>query len=89
MRHLQKVVQRNLDKIHAWCSMWGYKISSEKTVALPFTNRRGEVTLTVNGTQIKCVKETKFLGMIFDKQLTWSAHIDYVITKCKKRINLM
>jgi len=89
MRHLLKAVQKNLEKIQAWCDMWGFKISSEKTVALPFTNGKGEVTLTVNGTQIKCVKETKFLGMIFDKRLTWSAHIDYVVTKCKKRTNLM
>jgi len=69
--------------------MWGFNISSEKTVAVPFTDGKGEVTLTVNGTLIKCVKETKILGIIFDKRLKWSAHIDYVVTKCKKYMNLM
>jgi len=55
--------------------MCGFKISSEKTVALPFTNGKGEVTLTVNGTHIKCVKETKFLGMVFDKRMECSCRL--------------
>jgi len=69
--------------------MLGFKISSEKMVALPFTNGKGKVTLAVNGIWIKCVKVTKFLGMIFDKRLTWNAYIYYLITKCKKCINPM
>ena len=84
MAHLQKVVQRNLDRIQSWCDMWGFRISTEKSVAVPFTNSIEMVNLIVNGRPIQCVKETKFLGMIFDRRLTWSSHISYVVTKCKK-----
>ena len=73
--HLQKVVQRNLDRIQSWCDMWGFRISTEKSVAVPFTNSIEMANLTVNGRPIQCVKETKFLGMIFDRRLTWSSHI--------------
>ena len=27
--------------------------------------------------------------MIFDAKLTWEEHIKYIVTKCKKRLNLM
>jgi len=47
------------------------------------------VKLTVNGQDIKTVKSAKFLGMIFDRKLTWNDHIDYVVKKCKQRLNLM
>ena len=38
-------------------------------------------TLYINNHPIRQVKETKFLGVIIDDKLDWSAHIDYI---CKK-----
>ena len=91
LHYLQKVVQRNLDKIQKWCDKWGFRISTDKTVAVPFTFTYSTETvkLTVNGQVIKTVKSAKFLGMIFDRKLTWHDHIDYVVKKCKQRLNLM
>ena len=43
----------------------------------------------MNGIPIKFEKEVKFLGLIFDHKLTWDAHINYIVTKCKTRLNLM
>jgi len=68
LHYLQKVVQRNLDKIQKWCDKWGFRISTEKTVAVPFTYSSETVKLTVNGQDIKTVKSAKFLGMIFDRK---------------------
>lgn len=31
----------------------------------------------------------KFLGVIFDRRLSWKAHIDYTITKCRRRLCLL
>ena len=91
LHYLQKVVQRNLDKIQKWCDKWGFRISTDKTVAVPFTFTYSTETvkLTVNGQEIKTVKSAKFLGMIFDRKLSWHYHIDYVVKKCKQRLNLM
>jgi ribonuclease HI len=33
--------------------------------------------------------KAKFLGVIFDRRLNWKSHIDYIMEKCKKRLNLM
>jgi len=87
--YLQKVMQRNLDKIQEWCDNWGFRISAEKTVVVPFTCAQNTVKLTVNGNVIKTAKTAKFLGMIFDLRLTWKDHIEHVVTRCKKRLNLM
>ena len=42
-----------------------------------------------DGKALNTEKEVKFLGMIFDSRLSWKLHIDYVIDKCNKRINLL
>jgi len=31
----------------------------------------------------------KFLGVIFDRKLSWNEHINYIIDRCNKRINLL
>ena len=47
------------------------------------------VSLKIENTILTVVKEVKFLGVIFDKAFTWTQHIDYVIDRCKGRLNLM
>ena len=37
--------------------------------------------VTLNGTTIEIVKQTKCLGLIIDDDLTWSAHVDWI---CKR-----
>jgi len=86
--HLQKVVQRNLDRIQEWCDMWGFRISLSKTVAVSFTNAYDTVNLTINGTVIKTEKTAKVLGMIFDSKLTWGHHIQGGPKKRGQRVSL-
>jgi len=61
MPYLQKVIQRNLDLIQAWCDKWGFKILSEKSVAVPFTFSRQTVNLNKCSKLIQIVKTAKFL----------------------------
>ena len=46
-------------------------------------------TLTLNGTTILVVEQTKFLGLIFDRKLTFVTHLKYLKEKCMKAINLL
>ena len=84
VRHLQKVMQKNLEKIQEWCDNWGFRISADKTVAVLFTYSRDTVKLTINGKEIKTAKTAKFLGMLFDQKLTRCEHIDQVVKRSKK-----
>ena len=36
LAHITKSVQDNLQIISAWCDVWGFKISLDKTVAVVF-----------------------------------------------------
>ena len=86
-----KSIQSNLDRISAWCNLWGFKINTSKTTAVLFTHRidKIESNLLINGVAIKVEKTAKFLGVIFDSKLTWNAHVAYIEEKCRKRLNLM
>ena len=46
----------------------------------------GTLLLTLNGSVIKCVIETKFLGVIIDDKLEWQSHTSYLNYKPKYEI---
>ena len=39
--------------------------------------------------EIPVVTETKFLGLVFDRKLTFAAHIKYLKDRCLKALNLL
>jgi len=86
-------IQRYLDQLVKFFNDWGLKISSDKTVAIVFTHCRNtkldDVKLYVNGKTIKIQKSVKFLGIIFDQDMSWKSHIDNIVERCNKRLNLM
>ena len=84
-------MQNSLNKLVEWCDLNGFKISKEKTVAVLFTHRRDHIDgiLRINGSPVKVERKAKFLGIVFDSRLTWNDHVNYVVEKCKKRLNLL
>ena len=42
-----------------------------------------------NGMQIPVVEQAKFLGLIFDRKLTFVPHLRYLRQKCMKALNLL
>jgi ribonuclease HI len=57
-----------------------------------FHNKRGahpDPDLYLNGSRIEVVPEFKFLGLIFDSKLSFKPHINYLLTKCNKALNLL
>ena len=47
------------------------------------------VNLKIDNNTLALEKVVTFLGVLFDKQLTWTTRINYVVDKCKTRLNLM
>jgi len=93
-RDLSKIasaLQIELNKIQEWCDQWGFILSKEKTIAVIFARKRIEhiPILKLGDKTIEWKKEVKFLGVIFDTRLTWVQHIDYIVERCKKRLNFM
>ena len=71
----------------------GFKLSTDKTVAIIFTRNRkcrlDDIKLNIGGNIIKIEKKVRFLGVIFDREMTWAPHVDDVVARCNKRLNLM
>jgi len=86
-------IQRYLDRLTTFFERWGFKLSASKTVAIVFTRnqhfRPDDVQLTIGGCRIKVENTVRFLGVIFDKAVTWTPHIDQVVARCNKRLNLL
>ena len=76
--------QRALKIVDRWCSKEGLSINPLKTTVVTFTRKRaleGLKSLVLNGVEIPCTCEAKYLGVIFDQKLTWNAHIQKVTQK--------
>jgi len=69
----------------------GFKFSP-KTVCIHFCKLRKphpESTLLLNGTPVPVVDETKFLGVVFDRKLSFIPHIKHLKDKYTKALNLL
>src|SRR6218665_1355512 len=75
---LEKRIQESLSAIQKWCDRSGFRISTSKTTAVLFTHSRQR------GQDIDITDSAKFLGVVFDRRLSWKPHIDYTITKCRR-----
>ena len=85
-------IQCCLNKIEKWCIENGFKFSQSKTVCVHFHKKRGtlpEPDLKLNGSKVKVVKETKFLGVIFDQKLSFIPHMKALKTRCSKALDIM
>lgn len=93
LNKLASDIQKALDDIIEFCDSVGFKISATKSCAIVFTKKYKNLTpdepLMIQGTELRIATETKFLGLKFDYRLTWTEHINYIIDKCKKRLNIL
>ena len=92
MNTIKRQLQLNLNKIQRWATENGFKFSKSKTVSLHFCNLRkahNDSFLTLDGTPISVVEENKFLGVVFDRKLSFILHIKQLKAKCQKALNLL
>jgi hypothetical protein len=82
-RAIFRKLQRGLDSMVAWCERWNIKIDEDKTWATYFSQQRAppESLLTLNRRNIPFVNNVKYLGVIFDKRITWRLHIERIEPK--------
>ena len=90
-KHNARIIQKYTDRFQTWCDSWGFKISKTKTTAVVFTHKQKDqdVDLKIGDSKIQVKNSVKFLGVILDKKLSWNEHIQYVVDRCKSRINLL
>ena len=92
MHTIERQLQLCLNKLQIWADTNGFKFSKSKTKCMHFCQLRQchlHPELTLGGTKIECVDEFKFLGLVFDRKLNFKAHIQYLLKRCTKALNLL
>ena len=85
------LLQTALLELADWCGKWKIRLNPDKTQIILFTKRRVKPThlptITLAGTPLAWSSSVKFLGIYFDKRLTWSDHVKHLITKNWLKLN--
>ena len=92
IQSIERRLQNAINKIVEFTKLTGFKISTEKTVAVHFHKKRRpqpEPVLQIHNVNINFQTEAKFLGMVFDKRLNFRQHIDSLRKKCLRSLNLL
>ena len=66
-----------------WASLWQMEFNPSKCEHLTINNKRSFIQSVYKlcGQPIKRVSCAKYLGIIFDQNLTWKAHINNFVVK--------
>lgn len=89
---LQQEANLTLATIVDYMSANKLTLNASKTVALLFTPQRKKstpISIKIGDTDIKQVKETRFLGIIIDDKLKFKTHFDNVTNKVKQGIGAL
>ena len=92
MRTIERHLQQSINRIEDWATNNGFKFSNSKTHCVHFCKLRrihNDPVLYLYGSPIPVVEESKFLGEIFDRKLSFIPHIRYIKAKCLKALNLL
>uniref|UniRef100_A0A3B5Q0T1 Reverse transcriptase domain-containing protein n=1 Tax=Xiphophorus maculatus TaxID=8083 RepID=A0A3B5Q0T1_XIPMA len=91
LKFIVKKIQEAISIIEDWSFKWGFKISIDKTKTLFFTRKKASenLKLQIYNHELERVREFKFLGLWLDEKLTWENHIQKVVNKCKRVLNVM
>lgn len=86
---LNRKAQEYTNKFSNEASELNLVINPAKTKALLFQNNDKELNITINGTAVETVKDHRYLGIIFDRYLSFRAHINSVKSKVQERLNML
>ena len=92
MENIEFRLQRCLNKVETWATENGFKFWKTKTQCVHFCQLRGlhpDPVLNIYGSPIPVVEEAKFLGLLFDKKLSFIPHIKVLKAKCLKALDVL
>ena len=84
MNIVERQLQQNLNKVNKWVRGNGFKFSKSKTKCVHFCSLRkmlNDSVLKIDDSEIPVINEYTFLGVIFDKKLSFNPHIKYLKTQ--------
>ena len=91
LKYAERALSTCVKKVQEWVCKNGFKFSENKTVAIHFWKGKTieDPTIYLNRTKITAVNEARFLGLIFDRRLTFRSHIQDLKVRCLKSLNVL
>ena len=92
---LFNTVNNELSNISHWFNSNKLSLNADKTKFTLFNNVKQKddiplvLTSKINNTLIKRVDHIKFLGVLFDENLTWKNHINLIKNKISKSLGIL
>lgn len=85
-------LQALLGELEKWTNENGFRFSALKTTVVMFslsTRLTPPPSLYLSGSPLPYSDDVRFLGLIWDKKLTWNPHVTSLKAKCSRALNLM
>ncbi|GBN27822.1 hypothetical protein AVEN_28122-1 [Araneus ventricosus] len=92
MNMIERQLQHAVNKLVAWCDKNGHTISAEKSRCVHFCRKRNihlDPNIQIRNAPIPVVNEIRFLGVIFDRKLTFLPHTLHLRKKCERSLNIL
>ena len=91
LKYLKWCVEEDMKRLITWFKANKLTLNLGKTVCVLFqrNGQRQTITLDLDNIQITSVKEVKFLGLWLDEYLTWCTHVQKLILKLTRNLNLL
>ena len=86
------VLQQAVDALADWGSTWRIKFELSKSQALVISHHRTPIGLrpiTFQGTAVPEVDRLLLLGVLFDRQLSFQAHIRHLVVRGSQRLSFL
>ena len=88
VRKMEKI----LKDLKNWLDFKELSLAPAKCVPIIFTRKRKynkDIKIKVGGKSLEFQDKAKYLGLIFDKNLTWKYHVKDILPKCEKRLGVL
>jgi hypothetical protein len=76
--------QQNIDAVHEWSNVWKMPFNAKKCQVICFGNKSTKTTYTLGDSSLDWVDCIKYLGIIIQSDLKFSAHITEKCSKANK-----
>ena len=90
---LELSINENLNCVTSWLIANKLSLNIDKTNFVIFHSRQKAIShkirLLINNQELEQVKCIRYLGVYFDRHLTWKNHVQHICTKIKRSVGIL